>query len=153
MKNPTSVFVLLTAVILTLSFTMTCDRDSSTRNRRITTAGLQNFPPWTAEEAAKDVAARVTGITKEASTHLIRIRTAEGPHIHKEHDTVVFILSGAGRLHMNDQVFSYKPGDVVEIPRGVPHWAENAGGEATIVYAVFTPPYDGKDRLAVEAAK
>lgn len=140
-------------LILPIAAFLCCAREASTLGRRITVNGLQTYPAWSAEESAKEIATRLTGITKEASTHLIRIRTAEPPHIHKEHDAVVFILSGTGRVHLNGQTIPYKPGDVVELPRNIPHWAENTGADATTVYAVFTPPYDGKDRVLLEVRK
>lgn len=53
------------------------------------------------------------------------------------------LLSGSGVLHIGDRVVSVKPGDVMEIPRKVVHWAENKDPEASVVYALFSPPYDG----------
>ncbi len=100
---------------------------------------------WTAEELAKPIAAHRLHATESESMHLIHIGGAEPPHTHDQHDVVVVMLSGAAVLHLGDRAMAVKPGDVMEIPRGVPHWAENQAQGGSVVYAVFTPPYDGTD--------
>ena len=106
---------------------------------------------WTVEERGKDLVVRNLRRTQEASFHLIRLRTAEPPHVHDRHDLTVFMLTGAGLIHLAGRVEQVGPGDVIEIPRGVEHWAENRDPQASEVYAVFTPPFDGKDRRLVRA--
>ena len=105
---------------------------------------------WTAEELKSDPAIRTLGATKEASFHLIHLKNPEKPHIHSDHDLTVFILSGKGFVHFKDRAVPLAPGDVVTIPRGEVHWAENADPKGTDVYAVFTPAFDGKDSMLVE---
>jgi mannose-6-phosphate isomerase-like protein (cupin superfamily) len=106
-------------------------------------------PAWTAEELAKPIAVRRLRATAEVSANLIRLRDAEKPHIHQAHDLVVVMLSGGGVLHLGDRAIPVKPGDVMEIPRGTMHWAENTDPAGSEVYALFSPPYDGKDNLPV----
>jgi mannose-6-phosphate isomerase-like protein (cupin superfamily) len=113
----------------------------------ITTLPEPVDPLWTAEELAKPIAVRRLRATAETSVSLIRLMKAEQPHIHKDHDLVVVLLSGSARLHLGERTVAVHPGDVMEIPRGVVHWAENTGPEASEVYAVFSPPYDGHDNL------
>jgi mannose-6-phosphate isomerase-like protein (cupin superfamily) len=104
---------------------------------------------WSESEQAKPIAVRRLRSTKETSVSLIRLAGAEQPHIHKDHDLVVVLLSGSARLHLGMNTVEVHPGDVMEIPRGVVHWAENTGPGASEVYAIFSPPYDGLDNLPV----
>ena len=108
---------------------------------------------WTAEEIAKPIAVRRRHATAETSVSLIRLAGAEQPHIHKDHDLVVVVLRGSARLHLGQRVIDVHPGDVIEIPRGVVHWAENTARSASDVYAIFSPPYDGQDHLPVPSVK
>lgn len=106
--------------------------------------------PWTAEERARGMAVRSLKVTQETSHHLIRLRTAEPPHTHEFHDLTVYVLQGRAMVHLAGQTILVRPGDVIEIPRGVIHWAENLGPGDSLVYAIFNPPFDGKDRKLVD---
>jgi quercetin dioxygenase-like cupin family protein len=104
---------------------------------------------WSAEEQAKPIAVRKLRATPGTSLSLIRLRGAEKPHIHQDHDLVVTMLAGGGVLHLGARAIPVHPGDVMEIPRGTVHWAENTDPVASEVYAVFSPPYDGLDNIPV----
>jgi mannose-6-phosphate isomerase-like protein (cupin superfamily) len=104
---------------------------------------------WNREEMDRDMALRTIRITPEASFHLVRIRTAEKPHVHDFHDGTVFVLSGKLRVRLADRTVTVGPGDVIEIPRGVLHWAENLDQSASEAYVIYTPPYDGEDRRLI----
>ena len=84
-------------------------------------------------------------VTPETSHHIIRLKNAEKPHIHKHHDLTVFVLEGTAVIHFDNKNLIAKAGDVIEIPRGVVHWAENLDRRGSQVYAIFNPPYEGKD--------
>lgn len=101
---------------------------------------------WTDEEAAQPLVFKLLGQTNEASYHLIRVGASESPHTHDRHDIIVTVLRGRAKLHLADRLFPVRPGDVIEIPRGVVHWAELKGKETCEIFAVITPPFDGKDR-------
>ncbi len=121
--------------------------DSVGRGRVITPLPDPVDPLWTPSELAKPIAVRRLRETKETSVSLIRLAGSEQPHIHKDHDLVVVLLSGQARLHLGNRVVDGRPGDVMEIPRGVVHWAKNTGPDASLVYAIFSPPYDGLDNV------
>ncbi len=103
---------------------------------------------WTAEEKTKPIAARRLRATDEKSVHLIRLADSEKPHIHQKHDLMVVMLSGAARLHIGERSIDVLPGDVMEIPRGIVHWAEFIG-QTSEVYVIFSPPYNGLDNIPV----
>jgi quercetin dioxygenase-like cupin family protein len=108
-------------------------------------------PTWTAEELAKPVAPRRLHGDEHATTFLIHLGTAEKPHTHDQHDITVVLVRGAVRMHLGDRVETMGPGDVVEIPRGVVHWAESMSKDGSVAYAVFSPAYDGSDMHPVAA--
>jgi len=110
------------------------------------------LPPvtWSDEELAKDVALKTVRQTEGASYHVVRLLRAERPHAHDRSDLSVFVLSGAVNMHIAGRIVPLAAGDVVEVPKGVPHWAENASSGASMAYVVFVPAFDGKDRRPVE---
>jgi mannose-6-phosphate isomerase-like protein (cupin superfamily) len=138
-------------VIICALFLVGCTAasQSQARGRVITTLPEPVDPLWTADELAKPIAVRPLRRSAEVSVSLIRLAGAEQPHIHRNHDLVVMVLSGRARLHLGDRTVEVRPGDVMEIPRGAVHWAENTGPGASEVYAIFSPPYDGRDNLPV----
>lgn len=123
---------------------------SSGTGRVISPQGLPIQVIWTEEERAKDITLKTLRTTPEASFHLIHLKGTEKPHVHDRHDVAVFILSGEAEFSIQDRVLKVKAGDVLEVPSGMVHWAKNQDTDATVVYAVFTPPYDGKDWRGVE---
>lgn len=119
---------------------------SKNRVRVITPNVVYEGINWTNEERLQDVAVRSIRVTRNASYHMICLNTAEKPHVHDQHDMVVTMLSGSAKLHLNLKTYDLNPGDVVEVPRGTLHWVENTGGKLPAeAFAVFTPPYQGKD--------
>tara|TARA_B100000315_G_scaffold212344_1_gene209666 strand:- start:5695 stop:6117 length:423 start_codon:yes stop_codon:yes gene_type:complete len=105
---------------------------------------------WSQDELTMDVVVKNLGATAEASFHLVRLKGAEVPHIHDRHDLTVFILAGNSVVNFKDHTVLMGPGDLIKIPQGLWHWAKNIGQNPTKAYAIFTPPFDGKDRRVVE---
>lgn len=126
-----------------------CADTTPDRGRVLASEGVSEQTPWTPEELAKPIAVRRLRATAEVSVSLIRLKDAEKPHIHQAHDLVVVMLSGGGVLHLGERSIQVKPGDVMEIPRGTVHWAENTHPAGSEVYALFSPPYDGTDNIPV----
>src|SRR3989338_5366132 len=91
---------------------------------------------WTAEERAKPFAKKDLGADAHSSRHLIYLKEPEKPHVHERSDLLVFVLKGKGSVHIRDQAFPIKKGDVVEIPQNTPHWAETENTGPMEVYAV-----------------
>jgi quercetin dioxygenase-like cupin family protein len=90
--------------------------------------------------------------TPTYSVHRVRVRTQEIPHYHAWHDSAVLLKQGGGILYMNGKAYPLKPGDRINIPRNVPHYFVHT---ATTPYSeaevVFSPPFDGADRVPVDA--
>jgi quercetin dioxygenase-like cupin family protein len=105
------------------------------------------WEPW---ERAKDVAVRPLW-NDRASTHsLVRLAVAEKPHVHDSHDLTVFVLKGRVRVHLGDRAVELGPGDIVQIPHGLRHWAQNIHPTASEAYVIFSPHYKGEDKRLVK---
>jgi len=110
------------------------------------------MPAFTPDEEAKDVAVKTLRQTEAASYHVVRLRKAEVPHTHDHSELSVTVLSGEVRMHLADRVIPVRPGDVIDIPKGTPHWAENAGQEPAFAHAVFSPALRPDDRRPVSGS-
>ena len=88
--------------------------------------------------------------TPAASFHLVQIQTREPLHVHRRHDGTAILLEGEGTLILGKDHVKMKPGDVVTVPRNVLHAYINEGNAPSVVYVIFSPPFDGKDRVVVE---
>ena len=100
---------------------------------------------WVAAEKKSDVSIRKLRQTNDASFQLVRLNTREKPHTHDRHDLTVFVLKGSALMHFGTRQIKVRAGDVIDIPRGTPHWVENRSKHGSEVFAVFTPAFDGKD--------
>ena len=107
--------------------------------------GYQNVQ-WSAKEQSQNISVRHLAHTEYSSSHLIRLKGAEKPHFHDYHDLTVTIISGKAIVHFWNHEVVLEKGDVVTIPKGVYHWAENIDSDASVVFATFSPPYRGKDK-------
>jgi len=85
------------------------------------------------------------GRSASASQHVVQIRDREFLHVHKIHDATVTMLRGQGYLVLDNKRIVLKAGDVIHIPRGVPHQYVNTGSAPTVALAVYAPAFDGKD--------
>jgi len=73
------------------------------------------------------------------------IRVAPGDkvrpaHSHPNGDEVIYIISGAGRVMVGDDVQAVRAGTTVLFPRGVVHMLHNTGREEMKVVCFFAPP-------------
>jgi len=105
---------------------------------------------WTEDELKQDIALHHLHRSKAASTHLVRLKGNEVPHYHDRHDLNVTVLSGKSTIHFKDHQVLLEPGDVIFIPKGTYHWAENRDSVASVVFVVFSPGFDGKDKRKAE---
>jgi mannose-6-phosphate isomerase-like protein (cupin superfamily) len=75
----------------------------------------------------------------------VQIRDRETPHLHKAHDATVMMLKGQGFLMLEQRRIDLTVGDIVYIPRGAVHAFTNTDREPTVAFAIYSPPFDGKD--------
>jgi quercetin dioxygenase-like cupin family protein len=97
--------------------------------------------------ADEDLRAEPLVESEEFSAYLLQFRTGEPRHIHCGHDQTFIVYRGQGEIYIDDQRRVCRPGDVFHIPRGTPHYCVNTASEPLVVVNLFTPPFDGKDRI------
>lgn len=92
---------------------------------------------------------RVVEVGRDTATshHLVWIRDRERPHRHDRHDLFVVILRGHGAMRLGDEERSIGPGSILYVPRSTVHAFRNASSEPAVAYAVYTPAFDGQDRI------
>ncbi len=60
--------------------------------------------------------------------HLLKVYFRKGTvipkHVHMDHSTICCLMEGRLRVHIGEQSFDAKPGDVWQHPRGVHHYHE-----------------------------
>ena len=95
---------------------------------------------------------KVVELGRDANTshHVVALRDREPVHRHDTHDLLVITLEGHGSMLIGDEERTLGPRSIVYVPRGVPHSMRNTSGTPLYGYAVFSPPFDGKDRVPVE---
>ena len=120
------------------------------RGRILSPLGWTDPIDWTADDLGRDIAMRTLQETDEASFHVVRLEGSERPHVHDRSDLTVFVLRGRVEMHLGSKERIVNPGDVIQVPRGTPHWARNVHPEASEAYVIFTPPTDGRDHRPVE---
>lgn len=113
--------------------------------RLISPQGIQNALPWNAADKEKNLIIKEINRSAHASYHVIHLAGSETPHTHQTHDLTVMILRGSMCIHFGEKKYVLKPGDVLSIPKGTVHWAENTGRQAGEAYAIFVPAFDEKD--------
>jgi mannose-6-phosphate isomerase-like protein (cupin superfamily) len=96
---------------------------------------------------------RVVPLGRDATTshHVVHIRGAEIPHRHDRHDLAVVILRGHGQMLLGNERRAVGEGSILYIPRGTVHSFANESDSPAAAYAMYTPPFDGKDRVEVAA--
>lgn len=95
---------------------------------------------------------KATVLSRSAlSAHLlVQVRDREPLHYHADSDITVFLLRGRGVIHVGEQVFAVRAGDVLHIPRGVVHAYVNAGLEVGVALVVYSPAPGPHDRVLVD---
>ena len=101
-------------------------------------------------EPGKDFQVVEIGRDAHSSHHVVWIVDREAPHRHDTHDLFVVMLRGSGTMRLGAETRAVGPGSILYVPRGTPHAFANGSGEPALSYAVYTPAFDGKDRVPVD---
>jgi mannose-6-phosphate isomerase-like protein (cupin superfamily) len=65
--------------------------------------------------------------------------TSRGVHIH-DADQIYYILHGEMTAQLGEERYTARPGQLVFIPRGLPHWNWNEGSEPELHFELIVPP-------------
>lgn len=66
--------------------------------------------------------------------------TKRGPHLHRDFEEVIYVLSGRGTTHAESGEIAIAPGDIVVIPPGEKHMTQNTGTEPLVLLCFFPTP-------------
>jgi mannose-6-phosphate isomerase-like protein (cupin superfamily) len=102
-----------------------------------------------APEEGEVLATHAVGAHPDASVHHLLVLEGVKAHYHRDHDETVVVLSGKGRMTIGGAVREVGPGSVLLMPRSTVHALEVTDGPLEAV-SVFSPPFDGKDRVFVD---
>jgi mannose-6-phosphate isomerase-like protein (cupin superfamily) len=101
------------------------------------------------EKLAPDENLKVREMFRDGDTshHLVWVRGVEGSHRHDDHALTVIILRGWGLMKIGSGLRRVGPGSILYVPRGIVHEFRNESGDVAVAYVIYSPPYDGKDRV------
>lgn len=88
--------------------------------------------------------------SESVSHHISRIRDRETLHTHDAHDMTVVMMSGKGNFVIGEHTIKMEHGNVAYVPRKLKHKFINTGKEPAVALVIFTPAFDGKDRVSVD---
>jgi mannose-6-phosphate isomerase-like protein (cupin superfamily) len=63
-----------------------------------------------------------------------------GPHLHRDFEECIYVLSGRGTTHAESGEIPIAPGDIVLIPPGEKHMTRNTGSEPLVLLCFFPVP-------------
>ena len=66
-------------------------------------------------------------------------------HYHRLTEEIYFVVKGSGRLEVDGETQSVRPGDAVLIPPGAWHTLENNGTSELLILCMCSPPYSHDD--------
>jgi oxalate decarboxylase/phosphoglucose isomerase-like protein (cupin superfamily) len=70
-------------------------------------------------------------------------------HYHQSRDEITYCIKGQAAMNVSGKESVMKAGDLMYIPALMLHGSEVTGNETLQLISIFTPPFDGKDRIYV----
>ena len=61
-------------------------------------------------------------------------------HMHPNCEELLYVISGTCDHLLGDETYQLKPGSVIRVPRGIPHWALCTSDEPLKVVVSFSSP-------------
>ena len=103
---------------------------------------------------AKGEAIKIVPVVQgqDASVTVVRAMGELPPHYHESREEVVYVIRGGGTMLLGNEKRPIKAGDILHIPRRVPHGFVNGAKRETVVLSVMAPPFDGKDRIFLNSS-
>jgi mannose-6-phosphate isomerase-like protein (cupin superfamily) len=76
--------------------------------------------------------------------------SATQEHYHPKSEEIYYILSGSGRIKINDEERDVGPLDAIAIPPGAHHKIWNTGDAPLVLLCCCAPAYENDDTVMVE---
>jgi mannose-6-phosphate isomerase-like protein (cupin superfamily) len=81
---------------------------------------------------------------------MIAVGTATQEHYHPKSEEIYYILSGTGRMKLDDELREVGPLDAISIPPGARHKIWNTGTVPLVLLCCCSPGYENDDTVMVE---
>jgi mannose-6-phosphate isomerase-like protein (cupin superfamily) len=66
--------------------------------------------------------------------------SARGPHLHRDFEECIYVLSGCGMMRAESGAYPVAPGDTLLVPAGEKHMTVNTGDEPLVLLCFFPTP-------------
>lgn len=88
---------------------------------------------------------------KNASVNLVMgpVGSVLKMHYHQYSDEITYCIKGQAVMNVSGKELVMKAGDLMYIPALTLHGSEVTGNETLQLISIFSPPFDGKDRIYV----
>ncbi|MFZ2472542.1 MAG: cupin domain-containing protein [Methanothrix sp.] len=88
---------------------------------------------------------------KNASVNLVMgpVGSVLKMHYHQYSDEITYCIKGQAVMNVSGKELVMKTGDLMYIPALTLHGSEVTGNETLQLISIFSPPFDGKDRIYV----
>ena len=90
------------------------------------------------EPVSGDIGSRCS--VRIATIPVPQLGAKRGPHLHRDFEEVIYVLSGRGTTHAESGEIAIAPGDIVVIPPGEKHMTQNTGTEPLVLLCFFPTP-------------
>ncbi len=86
------------------------------------------------------------------SVYRLTVKPGDGspPHVHRKDDESFYVLNGEFEYHVGEQVIRCRSGEIMFLPRNVPHLFRNVGITDGQLLAIGSP--GGHERFFLDAA-
>jgi mannose-6-phosphate isomerase-like protein (cupin superfamily) len=89
---------------------------------------------------------RYTKIFAASKTGTVQVQTGDSAkHFHAVANEIQYVVEGTGTMWLGDKEIPIKPGDLIIIPKGMPHGGTHATSGTFKLVAVKTPPQAKED--------
>ena len=112
---------------------------------RILLSSVEKLKP----DVKGEISRKLLKVGENSSLHVVWIKTREKPHYHAKLDLTVILVKGKGTFWVAGIPLEMKEGDIVFVPAKVVHWFENKAKDESVAVVIFSPAFDGKDRVFV----
>ena len=102
------------------------------------------YPVWQAPDKSRKASKETCG-AEHLSAGLFWLAPGQQTQddVHPDAEEIYYVVSGSGRLIMNEEEFRVEEGMTVFIPAGVNHQSFNDGGEELCYFYAFGPQPSG----------
>lgn len=87
------------------------------------------------------------------SEHILVVADRQELQVNKESDTLLVLIEGHGYMEGVRDTASVWDNEIVRIPKDAPHAFINAATMPTIIYAVFSPPYNDRAVFGIKTKR